>query len=166
VRRPPPRDPVRPGQLSVWDFPRPPAIEQWHEHVVVRLGGQVVAETTDAWCALETSHPPTYYLPPTCFDEGILRPAGGSSYCEWKGQASYFDVAAGDVVAPRAAWSYPDPTPGFVLLKDHVSLYPAAMESVTVDGVEVQPQPGGFYGGWITPRVAGPFKGAPGTLGW
>jgi uncharacterized protein (DUF427 family) len=157
---------VRPGQLSVWDFPRPPAIQQWHEHVVVRLGGQVVAETTEAWCVLETSHPPTYYLPPSAFAEGALRPAAGSSYCEWKGRASYFDVAAGDVVASRAAWSYPDPTPSFASLKDHVSLYPAAMESVTVDGVEVQPQPGGFYGGWITPRVAGPFKGSPGTLGW
>jgi uncharacterized protein (DUF427 family) len=165
VRRPP-RDPVRPGQLSVWDFPRPPAIEQWHEHVVVRLGGQVVAETTEAWCVLETSHPPTYYLPPSCFADGTLRPVSGSSYCEWKGRASYFDVVSGGVVAPQAAWSYPEPTPGFASLKDHVSLYPAAMESVTVDGVEVQPQPGGFYGGWITPRVAGPFKGSPGTLGW
>lgn len=166
VSYPPPRDPVRPGQLSVWDFPRPPAIEQWHERVVVRLGGAVVAETTEAWCALETSHPPTYYLPPACFVAGSLRPAPGSSHCEWKGQATYFDVVAGEVVARRAAWAYPDPTPGFVALKDHVALYPAAMESVTVDGVEVEPQPGGFYGGWITPRVAGPFKGTPGTLGW
>jgi uncharacterized protein (DUF427 family) len=150
----------------VWDFPRPPAIEQWHEHVVVRLGGQVVAETTEAWCVLETSHPPTYYLPPTDFADGVLRPARGSSYCEWKGRASYFDVHAGDEVVAGAAWAYPDPTPAFAALTDHVSLYPAAMEVVTVDGVEVQPQPGGFYGGWITPRVAGPFKGSPGTLGW
>jgi uncharacterized protein (DUF427 family) len=166
VSYPPPRDPVRPGQLSVWDFPRPPAVEQWHEQVVLRLGGQVIAETTEAWCVLETSHPPTYYLPPTAFAEGALRPARGSSYCEWKGQATYLDLVAGDVVAERVAWTYPDPTPAFAMLLDHVSLYPAALESVTVDGVEVEPQPGGFYGGWITPRVAGPFKGSPGTLGW
>jgi uncharacterized protein (DUF427 family) len=133
---------------------------------VVRLGGRVVAETTEAWCVLETSHPPTYYLPPSAFADGALRPAAGSSYCEWKGRAAYLDVVAGDVVAARSAWTYPDPTPAFAHLVDHVSLYPAAMESVTVDGVEVQPQPGGFYGGWITPRVAGPFKGSPGTLGW
>ena len=163
---PPPRDPVRPGQLSVWDFPRPPAAEQWHERVVLRHGGRVIAETTEAWCVLETSHPPTYYLPPTAFADGVLRPARGSSYCEWKGQASYLDLVAGDVVAERAAWAYPAPTPAFAMLLDHVSLYPATLESVTVDGVEVEPQPGGFYGGWITPRVAGPFKGSPGTLGW
>jgi uncharacterized protein (DUF427 family) len=162
----PPRDPARPGQLSVWDFPRPPAIEQWHERVVVRLGGQVVAETTEAWCVLETSHPPTYYLPPSAFAEGVLRPAAGSSFCEWKGRATYLDVVVGDTVAAQAAWTYRDPTPGFAHLTDHVALYPAAMESVTVDGIEVQPQPGGFYGGWITPRVTGPFKGEPGTLGW
>ena len=115
---------------------------------------------------LETSHPPTYYLPPTAFVDGALRPARGSSYCEWKGQATYLDLVGGDVVAERAAWTYPDPTPAFRMLLDHVSLYPAALESVTVDDVEVEPQPGGFYGGWITPRVAGPFKGSPGTLGW
>ncbi len=163
---PPPRDPVRPGQLSVWDFPRPPAVEQWHERVVLRLGGRVIAETTEAWCVLETSHPPTYYLPPTAFTAGVLRPARGTSYCEWKGEATYLDLVAGDVVAERVAWTYPDPTPAFAMLLDHVSLYPAALEAVSVDGVEVEPQPGGFYGGWITPRVAGPFKGSPGTLGW
>jgi len=166
VTHPPARAPVSPGQRSVWDFPRPPAIEQWHEHVVLRLGDVVVADTTEAWCVLETSHPPTYYLPPSAFAEGTLRPAPGSSYCEWKGRATYLDIVAGDAVAERAAWAYPDPTSGFISLQDHVSLYPAAMGSVTVDGVEVQPQPGGFYGGWITPRVAGPFKGSPGTLDW
>ena len=150
----------------MWDFPRPPALEQWHEHVVVSLAGVVVAETTDAWSVLETSHPPTYYLPRDAWREGALRPAAGSSFCEWKGDARYLDVVSGDVVAPRAAWGYPDPVPRYAALRDHVAVYPAAMGECTVDGVPVEPQPGGFYGGWVTPRVVGPFKGAPGTLHW
>jgi uncharacterized protein (DUF427 family) len=160
------REDPGPGQLSVWDFPRPPALVQWHEHVEVVLGGVTVAATDDAWCVLETSHPPTYYLPRRDFVDGSLRPAPGSSYCEWKGVASYLDVVGGDRVAERAAWFYPEPVAAYDVLRDHVALYPAPMDRVTVDGVEVEPQPGGFYGGWITPRVVGPFKGAPGTLGW
>ena len=155
-----------PGQLSVWDFPRPPALEQWHEHVVVRLGGAVVAETWEAWSVLETSHPPTYYLPPDAWAPGALQPAAGSSLCEWKGDARYLDVVSGETVARRAAWSYAAPVPRFGALRDHVAVYPGAMEACTVDGVRVQAQPGGFYGGWVTPRVVGPFKGAPGTLHW
>jgi uncharacterized protein (DUF427 family) len=155
-----------PGQRSVWDFPRPPALEQWHESVVVRLGGSVVAETSAAWSVLETSHPPTYYLPRDAWLEGSLRPAPGSSWCEWKGDARYLDVVVGDVVAARAAWSYPAPVAGYAAIRDHVAVYPAAMEECTVDGVRVEPQPGGFYGGWVTPRVVGPFKGAQGTLHW
>ena len=163
--RPRPLEPG-PGQLSVWDFPRPPALVQWHEDVVVTFGGSVVASTTEAWCVLETSHPPTYYLPRRAWVEGSLRPAGGTSYCEWKGVAHYLDVAAGDRVAFRAAWTYPSPTSDFAVLLGHVAVYPAAMDSCTVDGVPVEPQPGGFYGGWITPRVVGPFKGIPGSQGW
>ena len=160
------REEPGPGQLSVWDFPRPPALVQWHEHVEVVLGGVTVATTDDAWCVLETSHPPTYYLPRGDFVDGALRDAPGSSFCEWKGVASYLDVIGGDVVAERAAWFYPEPVPAYAVLRDHVALYPAAMDLVTVDEVAVEPQPGGFYGGWITPRVVGPFKGGPGTLGW
>jgi uncharacterized protein (DUF427 family) len=155
-----------PGQRSVWDFPRPPALEQWHEHVVVRLGGVVVAETADAWSVLETSHPPTYYLPPDAWLPGSLRPATGSSHCEWKGSARYLDVVGGQVVAERAAWSYPDPVARYAAIRDHVAVYPEAMDACSVDGVPVEPQPGGFYGGWVTPRVVGPFKGEPGTLHW
>src|SRR5215203_1452528 len=106
MRRPRPDEPG-PGQLSVWDFPRPPTLVQWHEKVVVRLGGTVVAETTEAWCVLETSHPPTYYLPPAAFTDGALQPTEGTSYCEWKGMASYLDVVAGGTVARRSAWTYP-----------------------------------------------------------
>ena len=155
-----------PGQLSVWDFPRPPALIQWHEHVVVTFAGHVVAETTEAWSVLETSHPPTYYLPPDAFAENATRPAEGTTFCEWKGTAVYLDVMGGDWVAPRAAWTYPEPSEPFAALRDHVAIYPAAMDSCTVDGRPVLPQPGGFYGGWVTPRVVGPFKGDPGTQGW
>ena len=163
---PPPRDPVGPGQVSVWDFPRPPALEQWGELVQVVLGGQTIAETTQAWVVLETSHPPTYYLPASCFVEGALRSAAGSSWCEWKGRASYLDLVAGDVVAHQAAWIYPSPSPTAQVLTDHVALYPRLVDACYVDGAQVVPQDGDFYGGWITPRVAGPFKGGPGTLGW
>ncbi len=162
----PPRIEPGPGQLSVWDFPRPPDLVQWHEHVVVTFAGQVVAETSEAWCVLETSHPPTYYLPPDAFPDGCTRPADGTTFCEWKGTANYLDVMAGDWVAPRAGWTYPDPSPAFAAIRDHVAIYPAAMDSCTVDGHPVLPQPGGFYGGWVTPRVVGPFKGDPGTQGW
>jgi uncharacterized protein (DUF427 family) len=134
--------------------------------VEIRFGGSVIASTTQAWCVLETSHPPVYYLPRSAFATGTLRPADGSSYCEWKGQAVYYDVVAGGRVASRAAWSYPAPDAAAEVIRDHVAVYPALMDSCTVDGEEVTPQPGGFYGGWITSRVVGPFKGGPGTRGW
>jgi uncharacterized protein (DUF427 family) len=160
------RIPPGPGQESVWDYPRPPRVEATGERVVVRLGGVVIVDTRDALRVLETSHPPAYYLPRAAFPRDALRPARGSTVCEYKGRAAYLDVRAGGVVASRAAWTYPDPSPGFEALVDHVSLYPAAMELCEVDGERVLPQQGGFYGGWITSRVVGPFKGAPGTLGW
>ncbi len=132
----------------------------------VVLAGEVVCETSSALEVLETSHPPTVYLPQADFAVGSLRAAPGTSFCEWKGTASYLDVVAGDRVAERAAWFYPEPTPGYAELVDHVALYPGAMDECTVDGERVQPQPGGFYGGWITSAVVGPFKGEPGTSFW
>jgi len=133
----------------------------------VQFAGRTIASTDDAWCVLETSHPPTYYLPSAAFDPEVLRTAQGvGTVCEWKGAASYFDVVVGERVAPRAAWTYPNPQGTAVVLRDHVALYAHAMDACLVDGVPVTPQPGGFYGGWITDRVSGPFKGAPGTLGW
>lgn len=164
-RRPVP-DPPGPGQESVWDYPRPPRLEATTDDIEVVLGGQVVARTRSALRVLETSHPPTYYLPMSDFVQGALRPAGGGSLCEWKGLASYFDVVGGGVVARQAAWHYPEPTPEFVAIEGHVALYPGAMERCTVDGEAVRAQPGGFYGGWVTSRVAGPFKGDPGTMFW
>jgi uncharacterized protein (DUF427 family) len=155
-----------PGQESVWDYPRPPRLEPATATVEIRLGGQVVARTTDALRVLETSHPPTYYLPVSAFADGVLRPTAGSSYCEWKGSAAYYDLVTPGRTAERAGWTYPRPSPGFEALVDHVAVMPAAMDECTVDGEVVVPQEGGFYGGWITSRVAGPFKGAPGTRGW
>jgi uncharacterized protein (DUF427 family) len=151
---------------SVWDYPRPPRLEPCDSVIEVVLGSEVVARTDRALRVLETSHPPTYYLPRADFVEGSLRPAEGSSVCEWKGTAAYLDVLGGGVVARRAAWYYPDPTPAFADLVDHVAVYAAAMDRCIVDGEVVRPQPGGFYGGWITSKVVGPFKGEPGSQLW
>jgi uncharacterized protein (DUF427 family) len=150
----------------VWDYPRPPRVEPTADVVEVTLGGLLVARTTRALRVLETSHPPTYYLPMEAFAPGSLVPTGGQSFCEWKGVAAYFDVVAGSAVAERAAWGYPYPTTAFQALRDHVALYPAAMDACTVDGEVVAAQPGDFYGGWITSRVVGPFKGIAGSRGW
>ncbi|MCA5923939.1 MULTISPECIES: DUF427 domain-containing protein [Curtobacterium] len=156
-----------PGQESVWDYPRPPAVQPVTDRVVVRLGGTVVADTTDAVRVLETSHPPVYYLPVADMAEGSLVRAEGSSMCEFKGRARYFDVVGGDgTVASRAAWDYPTPEPGYESLRDHVAIYPSAMDSCEVGGEVVQAQEGDFYGGWITADIVGPFKGGAGTFGW
>jgi len=152
---------------SVWDYPRPPALDPVTEDIEVTFGGEVIARTDRAFRVLETSHPPTYYLPMSSFVEGSLVPCSGSSLCEWKGRAQYFDIVApSGAIAQRAAWCYPDPTPTFAELRDHVALYPALMDRITVDGEQVASQPGDFYGGWITSKVTGPFKGGPGTFGW
>lgn len=153
-------------QESVWDYPRPPRLEPFSGPITVELGGQVIAATREAWRVLETSHPPTYYLPRGAFVPGALRAASGQSWCEWKGQASYFDLVAGDVVAAKAAWTYPNPTPGFAPLAGAVAVMAAKVDRCTVNGETVVPQPGGFYGGWITSWVTGPFKGVPGSAGW
>jgi uncharacterized protein (DUF427 family) len=156
----------KPGQESVWDYPRPPRLERVALPVRIDFGGTIV-ETAEAWRVLETSHPPTYYLPRGAFRPGSLRPAAGGSLCEWKGRAVYFDVVAPDGrVAPKAAWSYPDPTPDFVPIADHVAVYCAPMDACFVGPEQARPQPGGFYGGWVTDAVVGPFKGEPGTMGW
>ncbi len=150
----------------MWDYPRPPALRASEELVVVVLGGVEICETSTSWRVLETSHPPTYYLPRSAFLPGALVPAAGGSFCEWKGAASYLDLVGGDRVAPRAAWFYPDPSPAYAALRGHVALYAGAVDRCVVDGEQVQPQPGGFYGGWVTSAVSGPFKGIPGSTGW
>ena len=159
-------EPITPGQESVWDYPRPPVLRGSDEEIVVVLGGIEICETRTSVRYLETSHPPTYYLPRAAFLDGALRPASGHSWCEWKGRASYLDVVGGDQVAPRAAWYYPDPSPAYAALRGHVAVYAGPMDRCLVDGEVVVPQPGSFYGGWITSAVSGPFKGGPGTQGW
>lgn len=154
------------GQESVWDYPRPPRVEASEELVEVCLGGQVVASTHASYRVLETSHPPTYYLPREAFAEGVVRPVRGSSFCEWKGRATYFDLVVPGRAAARAAWTYADPTEGFLAIIDHLAVMPGLVDECTVDGEKVRAQTGGFYGGWVTDRVVGPFKGGPGTLGW
>lgn len=155
-----------PGQESVWDYPRPPRVEPVHARVTIALGGQVIADSTRALRVLETSHPPAYYLPPEDFVAGALVPGEGSSFCEFKGRAAYYDIVGGGVTAERAGWYYPAPSRGFESIAGYVAVYPGRMDRCTVDGETVVAQEGGFYGGWITSAIVGPFKGAPGTWGW
>ena len=160
--------PITPGagQESVWDFPRPPRLEKTSKRLQIIFNGVTIADTSRGYRVLETSHPPTYYLPAADIETSFLRPAGGSSLCEWKGAARYFTVQVGDKRLEKVAWTYPEPTPNFLPLRDHYAFYAGPMDSCMVDGVPVTPQPGGFYGGWITPDITGPFKGAPGSTGW
>jgi len=155
-----------PGQESVWDYPRPPRLETTTSSIEVHLGGLVVARSTSAWRVMETSHPPTYYLPREAFEAGVLRETEGGSWCEWKGRASYFDLAAAGKVAASAAWTYLQPSKGFEAIAGAVAVMASATDGCFVDGERVAPQPGGFYGGWITSTVTGPFKGGPGSMGW
>jgi uncharacterized protein (DUF427 family) len=150
----------------VWDYPRPPRLEKVPQRIQVVLGGKTIADTRSAYRVLETSHPPNYYLPPTDIAEGRLVRTRGSSQCEWKGLAHYYDVVAGDVVAGEAAWGYDRPTRAFAAIAGYVAFYPALMDACLVDDEVVEPQPGGFYGGWITANLVGPFKGGPGTQRW
>ena len=155
-----------PGQESVWDYPRPPRVEPSQDEVVVLFGGIEIARTSRAVRVLETSHPPGFYLPPNDIALDKLEPVAGKSFCEWKGSATYFDVVVGDLRSRRAAWSYPEPLSGFDEIGDFVSFYPARVDRILVSGEVVRPQAGDFYGGWITSKVAGPFKGEPGSDWW
>ena len=155
-----------PGQESVWDYPRPPRLEPFAGLITVELGGEVIASTNHGWRVLETSHPPTYYLPRIAFVDGVVRDAPGESWCEWKGQARYFDLVTGAKVARKSAWNYPSPTAEFGPIADAIAVMAGQVDRCTVNGEAVVPQPGGFYGGWITSGIVGPFKGGPGSMGW
>lgn len=150
---------------NVQSYPRPPALEHVPQPITVRLGGMIVAETDRALRVLETHHAPTYYLPPDVI-HATLRPVQGSSFCEWKGVARYFDILAGSATAPRAAWTYDRPTARFAALAGYLALYAGLMDEVRVGGLCVIPQPGDFYGGWVTANLDGKIKGAPGTRHW
>ena len=151
---------------SVWDYPRPPAIELCERRVRIELGGRVIADSTAAWRILETSHPPTIYVPPGDLEAECLRPAAGRSFCEWKGIATYCDVVAGERIEPAAGWTYRDPSARYAALRHHVAVYPGRMDACWLDDERVRSQEGDFYGGWITDDIAGPFKGGSGTRGW
>jgi uncharacterized protein (DUF427 family) len=155
----------QPGQVSVWDFPRPPRVVADAREVVVRWAGVDVARTRAAVCVQETSHPPSFYLPWRDVARELLQPAAGGSFCEWKGPAHYWSLVRGTQRLDHVAWSYPQPLAGAEVLADRVAFYPTDLEC-TVDGMPVRAQPGGFYGGWITAELVGPFKGAPGSAGW
>ena len=150
---------------NVQSYPRPPALEPVPQRITIRLGGVLVAETTRAVRVLETHHAPTYYLPNEDI-QGALRPLQGTSFCEWKGVARYFDVIAGTTTAPRAAWAYDRPNPHFAFLSGHLAFYAGLMDEVWVGDLRVIPQPGDFYGGWVTPNLEGQIKGSPGTRHW
>lgn len=154
-----------PGQESVWDYPRPPLIVKDTRLVQVRLDGVLVAETRAALRVLETASPPTFYLPPGAVKFDCLQPDTMTSFCEWKGQAKYFTVCAGAHCVPNAAWSYPEPFAEFAALGNYLAFYPDRLECY-VDGERVRAQAGGYYGGWISAEIVGPFKGEPGTSGW
>jgi uncharacterized protein (DUF427 family) len=163
--RPPFAHTPGPGQESVWDYPRPPVLAEDTREIVIRWGGIEIARTRRAIRVLETAHPPSFYLPWDDVARDHLRLAGGTSLCEWKGSARYWSLIDGVRSLPRVAWSYPQPLPGSEALAECVAFYPGNLEC-SVGGAPVAPQPGGFYGGWVTPELVGPFKGEPGSESW
>ena len=160
------RVPPAPGQESVWDYPRPPRLEPSDRHIEIIFSGVKIADTRRALRVLETSHPPVYYIPPADIQMQVLVPAPGSSYCEWKGAARYYTLDVNGRQAHKAAWAYDHPTPPYQALAGYIAFYASPMDACRVDGEQVTPQPGNFYGGWITSDIVGPFKGGPGSMGW
>jgi uncharacterized protein (DUF427 family) len=152
---------------SVWDYPRPPRVEPVSSRIRVELGGETIADTTRAHRVLESSHPPVYYVPLEDVAPGAVTPADArTTFCEWKGVAAYYDVTGGGLLVERGAWTYHVPEHGFEAIRDALAFYPAPMDACYVDDERVVAQPGGFYGGWITSDIVGPFKGETGTAGW
>lgn len=155
-----------PGQESVWDYPRPPRIEKTPRRIRVIYNNVTIADTQGAMRVLETSHPPVYYIPPEDIRMEYLRPASRTSYCEWKGRAKYYSISVGARQTTNAGWYFPNPNEAFAAIKDYVAFYPQKMDACFVDAEQVEPQPGNFYGGWITSDIVGPFKGEPGSEDW
>ena len=155
------------NQESVWDYPRPPRLERSQKHIKIVFNGVTIADTNNSYRVLETSHPPVYYLPPEDIKTDYLSKTDKpNSFCEWKGLAHYYTLTVGDKQALNVAWSYDNPTANFAPIQNYIAFYAAPMDGCYVDGEKVQPQPGGFYGGWITQDLIGPFKGEPGSWGW
>lgn len=154
------------GQESVWDYPRPPRVEDSVQHIQVIVDGVIIADTRRAVRVLETSHPPVYYIPPNDVKLEYLERNTHVTMCEFKGQASYYDLLLGGTRTSNVAWFYPQPAPGYEVIKNYVAFYPSKVDACLVDGELVEPQIGDFYGGWITRNIVGPFKGGAGTWGW
>jgi uncharacterized protein (DUF427 family) len=158
---------ITPGddQESIWDYPRPPICVEDSREVIVSFGDMVVAKSNSAYRILETASPPTFYIPPADVNLDLLAQSSGSSFCEWKGAATYWSLPDAGNAGTNVGWSYQSPTSNFEVIKDYLSFYPAKLQC-TVAGEIVRPQPGGFYGGWVTNEIIGPYKGEPGTAGW
>ncbi len=156
----------KPGQESVWDYPRPPRVESSTKRIRVLFNGVTLAESTRAMRVLETSHPPVYYIPQADIQMDYLSPTAQRTFCEFKGAASYWTVKVGEQEEVNVGWSYASPSRGFEQIKDSIAFYPGRMEACYIDDEKVMAQPGDFYGGWITSDIVGPFKGGAGTWGW
>ena len=155
-----------PGQESVWDYPRPPRVEETNKHIQVILNGVIIADTHRAKRVLETSHPPVYYIPPEDVKMEYFTPTSHTTFCEWKGAASYYTIKVENKTVVNGAWYYRQPAKGYESITNHLAFYPSRMDSCYVNGEQVQAQEGDFYGGWITDEIIGPFKGGAGTFGW
>lgn len=157
---------VQENQESVWDYPRPPRLEKFSKSIRVIFNDLVLVDSNQCYRVLETSHPPGYYIPPNDILMDYLIPSTLTTYCEWKGEGSYYHIKIGNKRVDNAAWYYSNPNPSFLAIKNYVAFYPRFMDSCWVDNEKVEPQPGPFYGGWITSNLIGPFKGIPGSNGW
>ncbi|MBK8434646.1 MAG: DUF427 domain-containing protein [Chloroflexi bacterium] len=160
------RLPPAPGQESVWDYPRPPRLEPTSKRLQIVFNGQTIADTNRGYRFLETSHPPTYYIPPADVQMQFLRRTTQNSICEWKGQAGYYSIEVDGKTAENVAWFYATPNPAYAAIKDYLCFYAQHMDACYVAGELVVPQPGGFYGGWITQDICGPFKGEADSWWW
>ena len=156
----------QPGQESVWDYPRPPRLERSDKHIKIVVNDIAIADSKNTYRVLETSHPPSYYIPPSDLKSEYLKPSNHQSFCEWKGLASYYDLIVEARVISNAGWYYPQPNEDFALIMNYVAFYPSKMDACYVDGELVQAQAGDFYGGWVTKDIVGPFKGGIGSWGW
>ena len=154
-----------PDEESVWDYPRPPELSKDSRKVEIKWMDKTMALTKEAIRVLETASPPTFYLPKNDVNTDFFKIAAGSSYCEWKGKATYWNISVDGKTLEKAAWSYENPTPAIQHIAGYISVYPGKLECY-VNNIRVKPQPGGFYGGWMTPEIVGPVKGDPGTRGW
>jgi len=160
------REKPGPGQESVWDYPRPPRLEKSDKTIRVEFEGLVIAESRRAFRVLETSHPPTWYIPPQDVLREMLLPGSRGSFCEFKGSALYYSLKSATGFSENTAWYYPHPAEAFRPITNYIAFYPSRVEACFVDGERVRAQEGDFYGGWITRDILGPFKGGPGTLAW